>query len=99
MSPHTRDSSEQLISEIFALADIRINGTRPWDIQVHRPEFYNHILCGGSLGLGESYMAGWWDCLALDEPEAVACPADDISTHYLKDADTGHLVWLGSVII
>jgi cyclopropane-fatty-acyl-phospholipid synthase len=67
MSPHTRDSSEQLISEIFALADIRINGTRPWDIQVHRPEFYNHILCGGSLGLGESYMAGWWDCLALDQ--------------------------------
>jgi len=67
MSPHTRDPAEQLISEIFALADIHINGTRPWDIQVHRPELYNHILGDGSLGLGESYMAGWWDCLALDQ--------------------------------
>lgn len=67
MSPIIRDSSEQTISEIFSLADININGTRPWDIQVYRPEFYNRILCGGSLALGEAYMAGWWDCLSLDQ--------------------------------
>lgn len=67
MSLCTRDSSEQIISKIFSMADIRINGTRPWDIQVHRPEFYNHILCNGSLALGESYMAGWWDCQSLDQ--------------------------------
>jgi hypothetical protein len=35
----------------------------------------------------------------VDEPEAVTCPANDISTQYLKDAGTGHLIWLGSVII
>lgn len=67
MPPNTKDNSEQVISQIFALADISINGSRPWDIQVYRPEFYNHVLCGGSLALGETYMAGWWDCLALDQ--------------------------------
>ena len=25
------------------------------------------ILRSGSLGLGESYMDGWWDCRRLDE--------------------------------
>lgn len=67
MSPTIRDSSEQTISAIFSLADITVNGTRPWDIQVHRPEFYDLILCDGSLALGESYMAGWWDCQSLDQ--------------------------------
>jgi cyclopropane-fatty-acyl-phospholipid synthase len=67
MSLITRNSSEQTISEIFSLAGISINGSRPWDIQVHRPEFYDRILCGGSLALGETYMAGWWDCLSLDQ--------------------------------
>jgi cyclopropane-fatty-acyl-phospholipid synthase len=67
MSLITRNSSEQTISEIFSLAGISINGSRPWDIQVHRPEFYDRILCGGSLALGETYMAGWWDSLSLDQ--------------------------------
>ncbi len=67
MAPITKDSSAQAISQIFALADISINGSRPWDIQVYRPEFYRHVLCGGSLALGETYVAGWWDCLALDQ--------------------------------
>ncbi len=67
MSPITQDSSELTISEIFSLAGISINGPRPWDIQIHNPEFYNHLLCGGSLALGETYMAGWWDCLSLDQ--------------------------------
>jgi cyclopropane-fatty-acyl-phospholipid synthase len=25
------------------------------------------VLRDGSLGLGESYMEGWWECDALDE--------------------------------
>ena len=52
---------------ILALADIEINGERPWDIQVHDERFYRRVLSQGSLGAGESYMDGWWDVEALDE--------------------------------
>ena len=47
--------------------DVEINGNRPWDIQVHNLNFYERVLTGGSLALGERYMAGWWDCAALDQ--------------------------------
>ena len=48
-------------------ADIEINGNNPWDIQVHNNNLYQRVLAEGSLGLGESYMDGWWDCHCLDE--------------------------------
>ncbi|GMU25722.1 cyclopropane fatty acyl phospholipid synthase [Patescibacteria group bacterium] len=47
--------------------DIEINGSRPWDIRVHNPKLYGRALSMGSLGFGEAYMDGWWDCDALDE--------------------------------
>jgi len=56
-----------LVQNLLALADIKINGDRPWDIQVHNEAFYNRVLKEGTLGLGESYMAGWWDVEKLDE--------------------------------
>jgi cyclopropane-fatty-acyl-phospholipid synthase len=58
---------KKVVEKILDDADIRIDGNRPWDIQVHNPEFYDRILAGGSLALGESYMDGWWDCDALDQ--------------------------------
>ncbi len=60
-------SSQKAVTEIFADAGITVNGERPWDIQVAKPEFYRRVLCGGSLALGETYMAGWWDCQSLDQ--------------------------------
>jgi cyclopropane-fatty-acyl-phospholipid synthase len=48
-------------------ADIKINGSRPWDIQVHNEKFYGRVIKDGSLGLGEAYMEGWIDCQQLDE--------------------------------
>ena len=55
------------IEHLLSYADIHINGDRPWDIQVHHEKLYQRILAHGSLGLGESYMDGWWDCEKLDE--------------------------------
>ncbi|BAU15762.1 cyclopropane-fatty-acyl-phospholipid synthase (plasmid) [Leptolyngbya sp. NIES-3755] len=55
------------IQDTLALADIEINGDRPWDLQVHNTDLYQRVLRQGSLGLGESYMQGWWDCPKLDE--------------------------------
>lgn len=48
-------------------AGIMINGSNPWDIQVHQPKFFERVVMQGTLGLGESYMDGWWDCDGLDE--------------------------------
>jgi cyclopropane-fatty-acyl-phospholipid synthase len=58
---------QQTVEKIASIADVRINGSRPWDIQVHSNEFYSRILRDGSLGMGESYMEKWWDCPELDE--------------------------------
>lgn len=48
-------------------ADIQIDGSKPWDIQVKDSRLFNRILRQGSLGLGEGYMDGWWEAKALDE--------------------------------
>ena len=53
-----RGSSHRKIEELLALADVRVDGDRPWDIQVHEERFYARVLASGSLGLGESYMDG-----------------------------------------
>ncbi len=58
---------EKTVREIFALAGIEINGSNPWDIQVHNKEFYKRALAKVELGIGESYMDGWWDCAQIDE--------------------------------
>ena len=58
---------EKTVREIFALAGIEINGNNPWDIQVHNKEFYKRALAKVELGIGESYMDGWWDCEQTDE--------------------------------
>ena len=61
------EKAKQVIKNILTPLDIRINGNRPWDIQINNPQFYQRVISGGSLALGESYMDGWWDCKALDE--------------------------------
>lgn len=48
-------------------AGICVNGSQPWDIQVHQEDFYRRVFSQGVLGLGESYMDQCWDCEALDE--------------------------------
>ena len=58
---------KQVIQNYLNLAGIKINGDKPWDIQVHNPKLYARVLSGGSLALGESYMDGWWDSKQLDE--------------------------------
>ena len=55
------------LEDLFCRADIRINGNRPWDLQCHDEAAYERISGDVSLGLGESYMDGMWDCEALDQ--------------------------------
>lgn len=53
--------------QLLNTAGITINGSQPWDIRVHDERLYLRCLLHGSLGLGEAYMDGWWDCDAIDE--------------------------------
>ena len=53
-------------SEFLESIDVEINGNRPWDLTVHNPDVFKSILFNGSLGFGESYMKGWFDCERLD---------------------------------
>lgn len=59
--------SENWAGKILEPAGIKINGKNSWDIKVNNPDFYKRVKAQGSLGLGESYMDGYWDCKALDE--------------------------------
>ena len=62
-----RLSFEREVTELLAGTDIKINGSRPWDIRVRDQRFFQRVLGQGTLGAGESYMEGWWDCEQLDE--------------------------------
>ena len=61
------DANRKLIERLLAETGVRINGPDPWDIQVRDERFYARVLTEKSLGLGESYMEGWWDCECIDE--------------------------------
>ena len=60
-------SHKQSIQQLLDKAQVKIDGTQPGDIQVHNEKLYGRVLAEGSLGLGESYMDGWWDSIQLDE--------------------------------
>ena len=58
---------KQTVQELLFQADIKINGKRPWDIQVNNRDLCSRILAGGILAIGEAYVDGWWECAALDQ--------------------------------
>ena len=58
---------QSLVNKLLSLADIKVNGSNPWDIQVHDERFYKRAVTEVELGLGESYMDGWWDVEKLDD--------------------------------
>jgi cyclopropane-fatty-acyl-phospholipid synthase len=47
------DRMRQTLEALLTGTDIKINGDRPWDIQVHDPRFYGRVLGGGSLALDQ----------------------------------------------
>lgn len=64
-APHAAVHAE--ITKLLSLADIQLNGDRPWDLQLNDTRLFDRVLAEGSLGFGEAYMDGWWDCEALDQ--------------------------------
>ena len=58
-------SQEAQLTSLLAQAGITVNGPNPWDPQINNPHVWNRIFAQGSLGLGETYMDGWWDSASL----------------------------------
>ncbi|MFZ2804164.1 MAG: cyclopropane fatty acyl phospholipid synthase [Patescibacteria group bacterium] len=58
--------SENAGRGILESLGVNVGGSKPQDIKVHDQRFYDRVLSGGSLAMGESYMDGWWDANQLD---------------------------------
>ncbi len=58
--------SKATIERLLKTAGITPNGKEAFDPQIHNERFYGRVLRTGELGLGESYMDGWWDVKRLD---------------------------------
>ena len=56
-----------VLVKLLESTGVTFNGDSPWDIQIHDQEVYRRILSQGSLGFGEAYVEGLWDCQRLDE--------------------------------
>src|SRR5260221_439476 len=56
-----------IIADLLDKAGITLNGSNPYDPQIHNEDFYLRVVGQGSLGLGEAYMDEWWTCAELDE--------------------------------
>lgn len=55
------------VERVLSDCDVRVDGSRPHDIEVRDPRFFWRVLSAGTLGAGESYVDGDWECAALDE--------------------------------
>lgn len=61
---------ERKFGSVLEEAGITINGPHAWDPQIHSSRGLRRIVFGGTLGAGESYVDGDWDCTSLDQLSA-----------------------------
>ncbi len=58
---------DRIVQDLLSRCKISTSGSNPWDIKVNDDRFFPRVLRDKELGLGESYMDGWWDCAAIDQ--------------------------------
>ena len=56
----------QRVTGLLEAAGIHAGGPADTDPAIHDDRFYGRVLREGSLGLGDSYMDGWWSVRSLD---------------------------------
>jgi cyclopropane-fatty-acyl-phospholipid synthase len=67
-TPRARATREErVLRDLLAQIGVEVGGSNPHDPQVRDPAFYRRVLRDGSLGLGESYVDGQWECEAIDQ--------------------------------
>jgi cyclopropane-fatty-acyl-phospholipid synthase len=55
------------VRDLLEQVGIEVGGSNPCDLIVRDSAFYTRVLRDGSLGLGEAYVDGQWECAALDQ--------------------------------
>ncbi|MDT8878422.1 cyclopropane fatty acyl phospholipid synthase [Halomonas saccharevitans] len=63
--PDTR--ARRVVERLLEGSGVTLNGDAPQDIRVLHPDVFSRILHQGTLGLGETYMEGWWECDRIDQ--------------------------------
>ncbi|MEQ6890479.1 cyclopropane fatty acyl phospholipid synthase [Halomonas sp. CS7] len=63
--PDTR--ARRVVERLLEGSGVTLNGDAPQDIRVLHPDVFSRILHQGTLGLGETYMEGWWECERIDQ--------------------------------
>lgn len=63
MGGHARTLALRLLDR----AGVPVDSTEPWSLWVRDDRLWDRVVSQRQLGLGESYMDGWWDCDAMDE--------------------------------
>src|SRR2546423_1394318 len=62
---------KRVTKEIFARADIKLNGDRPWDMKIKNDRFYlrmaHQVIGFDPRANGETYMDGDWECDRVDQ--------------------------------
>jgi cyclopropane-fatty-acyl-phospholipid synthase len=58
--------AQEFVIDTLSRAGIAVDGTSPGDTQIRDSRFFDRVMAEGTLGLGESYMDGWWDVQRLD---------------------------------
>jgi len=62
-----RSFAKWTVQRAFAEAGVAIGGDDPHDVRVHSDAFYRRLVRNPALQLGETYMAGMWECDAIDQ--------------------------------
>lgn len=60
-------TARQIVEDLLGEADVRLDGARPWDIRIIDPDMPDRVMAKGTLGFGEAYVDGMWECERLDE--------------------------------
>jgi cyclopropane-fatty-acyl-phospholipid synthase len=85
------------LETVLRSADVRLGGDRPWDLQLDSPaavrSLVSAVLQRGSLGLGDCYVDGLWECSALDQLFTRLLLARDHS-HLARGSGLRTTLWL-----
>jgi cyclopropane-fatty-acyl-phospholipid synthase len=79
--------SKALVIKLLSEIDSKINGERSTDVIINDERAYDAIAFGGTLGIGEAYMRGYFDVKRLDELMTLAMEAN-LEQHIKKDLST-----------
>ena len=59
--------ADERITAALRSAGVEVNGPAPHDIRIRNPRFFHRVTSRGSLGFGESYVDGDWECDRIDD--------------------------------